>query len=164
MTTKEYFVQLMAGEIEIFERVFKALPTDKLDWRPHERSKSAMELIQSMAVEGKTFVEPLETGVLDYTNFEGMQPKSLDEAITMFREGMTKAKDLAAKMSDEDWAKPASMMMGGKSVWDAPRGEMALSLLLDLVHHRGQLSTYIRPMGGKVPSIYGPSADSGNGV
>jgi uncharacterized damage-inducible protein DinB len=50
--------------------------------------------------------------------------------------------------------------MGGANEWKAPKGKMVLSFILDLVHHRGQLSTYIRAMGGKLPSIYGPSADS----
>ena len=47
----------------------------------------------------------------------------------------------------------------GKVWQQAPLGGMIWSTLFDLIHHRGQLSTYIRPMGGKVPSIYGPSAD-----
>ena len=49
--------------------------------------------------------------------------------------------------------------MDGHVAWKAPLGEMMWGLLFDAIHHRGQLSTYIRPMGGKVPSIYGPSGD-----
>lgn len=49
--------------------------------------------------------------------------------------------------------------MGGDAVWETTMDEFVWGFLFDAVHHRGQLSTYLRPMGGKVPSIYGPSAD-----
>jgi uncharacterized damage-inducible protein DinB len=49
--------------------------------------------------------------------------------------------------------------MDGKVAWEAPLGDMMWSFLFDAIHHRGQLSSDLRPMGGKVPSIYGPSAD-----
>jgi len=51
------------------------------------------------------------------------------------------------------------MYAGDKMDWESTKGKMAWGLFLDLIHHRGQLSVYIRPMGGKVPSIYGPSGD-----
>jgi uncharacterized damage-inducible protein DinB len=49
--------------------------------------------------------------------------------------------------------------MNGQSVWETTLGDMLFGFLFDAVHHRGQLSSYLRPMGGKVPSIYGPSGD-----
>jgi uncharacterized damage-inducible protein DinB len=51
------------------------------------------------------------------------------------------------------------MYFGGKLFKTAPVGETAWDFLLDAIHHRGQLTAYIRPMGGKVPSVYGPTAD-----
>jgi uncharacterized damage-inducible protein DinB len=64
-----------------------------------------------------------------------------------------------AKLDNAAWEKPAKFMMGGNPVWQAPLGDMLFGFLFDAIHHRGQLSTYLRPMGAKVPSIYGPSAD-----
>ena len=55
--------------------------------------------------------------------------------------------------------KQAKFLMGGAAVWEDAVGQMVWGMLFDAIHHRGQLSTYLRPMGGKVPSIYGPSAD-----
>jgi uncharacterized damage-inducible protein DinB len=52
------------------------------------------------------------------------------------------------------------MLVNGEDMWKTTKGEMAWGFIFDLIHHRGQLATYIRPMGGKVPAIYGPSADS----
>src|SRR5664280_1522328 len=64
-----------------------------------------------------------------------------------------------ARLDKATWEREAEFAMDGHVAWKAPLGEMMWGLLFDAIHHRGQLSTYIRPMGGKVPSIYGPSAD-----
>ena len=161
MTDKEYFIQLAADEAPRFERVMNALPADKLDWRPHERSRSAKELVDTMAGEALTFTTFLKTGVIDMAPPpEGWQKfASITDAVAAMNRGLKEGATVAAGMSDADWASEAKMVMGGTDVWTTTKGGMALSLVLDLIHHRGQLSTYIRPMGGKVPSIYGPSAD-----
>jgi uncharacterized damage-inducible protein DinB len=52
------------------------------------------------------------------------------------------------------------MLVGDYVAWEGAAGEIMWGFLFDKIHHRGQLSTYLRPMGGKVPAIYGPSADS----
>ena len=57
------------------------------------------------------------------------------------------------------WDEPVPFMWGGQEVMKEPAFDMAWGFLLDAIHHRGQLSTYLRPMGSKVPQIYGPSAD-----
>ncbi len=62
-------------------------------------------------------------------------------------------------MSDEAWGANAKMWAGDHLAWEASAGEIMWGFLFDQIHHRGQLSTYIRPAGGKVPGIYGPSAD-----
>ena len=61
-------------------------------------------------------------------------------------------------MDEAAWTKPASSSSGGKVVMEQPAGEFLWMLFFDAIHHRGQLAAYLRPMGGKVPSIYGPSA------
>jgi uncharacterized damage-inducible protein DinB len=57
------------------------------------------------------------------------------------------------------WNRPTQLLVNGQVVIDVPLGKMMWMNLLDAIHHRGQLSVYLRPMGGKVPSIYGPSGD-----
>ena len=64
-----------------------------------------------------------------------------------------------ADVNDEAWARPVRMIVDGAVMWEAPLGEMLFGFLFDAIHHRGQLSSYLRPMGAKVPAIYGPSAD-----
>ena len=160
MTSREFFIETIKDEIPRFEKVFKAMPKKKLSWRPHKRSRSTAEIVPAMALEAMTFVIFLKTGKIDFATVIPKMPKSFDEGVKVFMAELLKAKSYAKKMTEKDWASKAEMMTGEKVDWAATKGSMALSLLLDLVHHRGQLSTYIRPMGGKVPSIYGPSGDS----
>lgn len=145
-----------------FERVLKALPQDKLDYRPHGRSKSAKEIVFAMAGEATTYSIFLKTGLLDFAMTEGGGPNfgSVNEAFAAFLKGHADAKELATGMSESDWNSEAKMTAGPKEIWKTTKGGMAWGLILDLIHHRGQLSSYIRPMGGKVPSIYGPSGDA----
>ena len=60
---------------------------------------------------------------------------------------------------DTKWDAKAQFLVDGSVAWEAPLGDMLFGFLFDAIHHRGQLSSYLRPMGAKVPSIYGPSAD-----
>jgi uncharacterized damage-inducible protein DinB len=62
-------------------------------------------------------------------------------------------------MDPATWDKNGQLVSGGKVVLEQPIGGFLWLILFDAIHHRGQLTTYIRPMGGKVPSIYGPSGD-----
>jgi uncharacterized damage-inducible protein DinB len=160
-TTKEFLLGLIDAETEKFVNVFNALPADKLDWKPDAKSKTAGELASMMAMESGQIGEMLATGILTYDPSKDPKFTSTAEMGVAFKAGMEKAKAAVQPMTDADWDGEAKMVMvGSDNVWKDTKGGMALGFMLDLIHHRGQLSTYIRPMGGKVPSIYGPSADT----
>jgi uncharacterized damage-inducible protein DinB len=158
MTDKEFFVSTIADELPRFEKVLKALPQDKLDWKPDPKARTAMELAATIAGESLSFAEFLNTGKSDVAS-EQAPITTIDEFVAATHKGMTDAGAIAATMTDADWIAESKLMLGEKEIWKTTKGKMAIGLLLDLIHHRGQLSVYIRPMGGKVPSIYGPSAD-----
>ena len=67
--------------------------------------------------------------------------------------------DKLTTMDEGQWLEVGQFYAGDHLIMEAPCQQLAWMMLLDAVHHRGQLSTYLRPMGSKVPSIYGPSAD-----
>ena len=102
----------------------------------------------------------LKTGVLDFSKVQPPGSSTANAAGSIFRSALEEAKVIASSMTEADWKAPAKMIADGSTEWETTRGGMAWSLLFDLIHHRGQLSVYIRPMGGKVPSIYGPSGDN----
>jgi uncharacterized damage-inducible protein DinB len=160
MTDREFFIKTVADEAPRFERVLKALPVDKLDYKPHEKSRSALEVAAVMSAESSTFSLFLKTGVVDMGALGTPSSKTAEEAAAKLTQFLGDTEQIAKSMSEADWGSAAKMMAGEKVEWETTKGGMAWGLLLDLIHHRGQLSAYIRPMGGKVPSIYGPSADS----
>src|SRR5262249_55646325 len=88
------------------------------------------------------------------------QPKTTDEIAGQFdAHGQALARKLDT-IDDGRWESTARFLAGGKEVFSASVGTMSWWILFDLIHHRGQLTAYLRPMGGKVPAVYGPSADS----
>jgi uncharacterized damage-inducible protein DinB len=159
-TTKEFLIGMFDSELPAFVKVIEALPADKLDWKPDPKSASALERAAQMAREANELTGILKNGILNYDPTVKPTWTTTAEMSAAFSKGFADAKVALAAMTDADWEADSAMMMGGKEVWKSKRGDMALGFMLDLIHHRGQLSTYIRPMGGKVPSIYGPSADS----
>ncbi|HVG24308.1 MAG TPA: DinB family protein [Thermoanaerobaculia bacterium] len=157
MSTVEFFAKCLAAEIPTFARVIRALPGDQLDYRPHERSTDARMLAWQLAYEMKDLAEVFEKGSATYIPGSAA-PQTLDEIASAFDRNAERALG-AVNAGEARWGEPAKFSVGNDVVWEAPISEMAWGFLFDLIHHRGQLSAYIRPMGGKVPSIYGPSGD-----
>ena len=144
------------AELPAFVRVLKALPKDRLDYRPDPKARSAAELAWMLAAEEKALVSLLETGMIEWTD---EAPPALDETLSTFEKSALAVDERLEKLDEAGWEKPGRFMVGGKVAWEDTVGQLVWGFLFDAIHHRGQLSTYLRPMGGKVPAIYGPSAD-----
>lgn len=158
MTDREFFVETLKDELPRFERVFNALPESPKDLRHHPKNKNAAEIVSTMASESSVLPDTLSTGIMDFSKAEN--PEGVRKSANVFKKYMEETLELAGKASEEDWASDAQMLNGEKVEWETSKGKMVWAMLLDLIHHRGQLSTHIRPQGGKVPSIYGPSGDN----
>ena len=156
MNVSEFFVKTWESEMPAFGRVLRALPADKLDYRPHEKSASAGGIAWQLVVEHRALGELAEKGVYNW-DMSG-RPETLDGIVAAWDEATN---DLRQRLAGFDEAKAAAQVkiVMGEHSWGSSLGDMLWSFLLDMIHHRGQLSSYIRPMGGKVPSIYGPSGD-----
>ena len=153
---REYYTQCMKAEVPTFIRVMKAVPPDQAGYKPHPRSTSAGDLVWLLAVELHDACELLDRGEVNYV--EKPAP-TVPEAIAAYEQNATQLKAQLEKVDDAKWESPARLKMDGKVVWETTVGDMLFGFLFDAVHHRGQLSSYLRPMGAKVPSIYGPSGD-----
>jgi uncharacterized damage-inducible protein DinB len=157
MSTREFYLEHLKAEAPKFVSVIRALPAERSDYRPHPRSRSAGELAWFLADSAKG-----ASALVDKHRTEFKDPKvegSLSAAADALERAQQDLLKRLAKVDDKAWEQEAEFRMDGKVAWKAPLGMMLWGLLFDAVHHRGQLSAYIRPMGGKVPSIYGPSAD-----
>lgn len=159
-SSREFFVETLKDELPRFERVFKALPAARMDYRPHEKTRSAAELAGVLADEAQMFEAILQKGDIEMSEMKPGSYATPGDASSAFSRGILAAQQAAGAASEADWLKPARFLAGGKVEWETTRGKMAWGLLLDLIHHRGQLSVYLRPMGGQVPAIYGPSGDA----
>ena len=157
MNTREFLIGCFQAERPKFERVLRAVPPDKLGSRPHERSSSAGDIVWLLASELDDACVVIDKGEIDYVLPPA--PASLGECIAAYERNASELQHRLARLDDAAWTRPTRFLMGGKPVWEAPLGEMLWGFLFDAIHHRGQLSSYLRPMGAKVPSIYGPSAD-----
>ena len=157
MNTREYFSQCFRAEVPKFVRVLKAVPADGAAYRPHPRSMSAADLVWLLANELHDACVVLDEGEVSF--FPKPAPSDLAEAVKAYEKNAAGVKRRLAKVKDAAWKKKARFLVDGKVAWETSLGDMLWGFLFDAIHHRGQLSTYLRPMGAKVPSIYGPSAD-----
>jgi uncharacterized damage-inducible protein DinB len=163
LSNREFFIQRSHQEYPAFVRVFKALPANRLDYRPHPRSRSAGELVALLVSAQQSCIELCKSRKSMYSGLRWQEPGrfgSRDEMIAIYEGDHDNFASQLHMLDDGDWNHQAWLLQGKEEILlkDTVGGLLWIALF-DIVHHRGQLSTYIRPMGGKVPSIYGPSAD-----
>lgn len=159
MINKDDVLGFYKNELATTTKVLKAIPEGQLDFKAHERSNSIKDLI-------KTFIVEL------IMNMEFMQGKQSSESMEKVPDFSTVAEGVAVyekqcadflsaleATSADDIDQPFEMW-GMKGT----RGTLMFGMMCDMIHHRGQMSVYIRLAGGLVPSIYGPSADDDGGM
>lgn len=157
-SSKEQFLDTHKRECETTLKVLRAYPADKQDFKPHERSQTAKVLVHTLGVEQGVTMAAVN-GTLDMSGGFPPAPATIGEAITAFEKESQALRDLVAKTPDSRLGQSVKFFTGPKQVGDVPIEGLMWMMLMDQVHHRGQLSVYLRMAGGKVPSIYGPSAD-----
>lgn len=156
---KEQFLQTWGQEHATTAKVIAAIPEGKLDFKPHEKSRSARELAWHLVNAERFFVESCLAGKIGPAP-ESPAPKSLKEILATFDRQYGQ---LAAKLKEADeqqLARPMQFYVAPKQMGEVPiMGILWMGIVMHCCHHRGQLSVYLRMMGAKVPSIYGPSGD-----
>jgi len=156
MTVKEFYAERQKAEAPVFLKVLKSLPSNRLDYKPHDRSPSAEQLAWTLTSELKACLDVIRENRAEWSEQPAPQ---LAEMVELFERRSQELSEAASKMDDEVWNRTAQFYYQGKVVSEQPVGTFLWSILFDAIHHRGQLAAYLRPMGGKVPAIYGPSAD-----
>ena len=158
MTTREFFIQRFRAERPKFLSVIRAMPAENLDYRPHERNSSARMIAWFLVLELRALVDLLKTGENRWQ--QPPAPDTVDAIATDYDKAADEMERLLASSNDERWESEGRMLVGDKVVMKRPVGQILWDFFFDAIHHRGQLTAYLRPMGGKVPAIYGPSADA----
>jgi uncharacterized damage-inducible protein DinB len=135
-----------------------AVPPDQLDYRPHERSTSAGDLAFQLAQEQADIIDLLDKQEATYDPAK-KRPATHEEIIALWDQATTTLRERLQSLDEAKLAGKANFKVGEHVAWSDSLQNLLWGFLFDMVHHRGQMSTYLRPMGAKVPSIYGPSAD-----
>lgn len=157
MDYKTFFLKRWEKEAPATRKVIGRIPEDRSDYRADPKARSAREIAWLIVREEAALVEGLERGAFEWTELPA--PAKVSEIVALYdREHDALTKRLQA-VAGPRWEEKLPFLWGGQEVMKEIGYEMAWGFLLDQVHHRGQLSTYLRPMGAKVPAIYGPSAD-----
>jgi uncharacterized damage-inducible protein DinB len=155
---KKQFLDTFTREHATTLKVLRALPPEQSEFRPHPRSNSARDLAFTFVMEQELIKKALtDTLVLG----SGM-PKAPDDfraIVAQFENDHRSLVDLIKRLPDSKFDETVKFPTGPGQMGDWPKMAFAWFLLSDQIHHRGQLSVYVRMAGGKVPSIYGPSAD-----
>ena len=156
MTNLEFCTARRKAERPAFIRVLKAIPNERSDYRPDPKARTAIELAWLLALCEEALLNLVSTGVTEWK--ESAPSANLATIIESYERNSGEVNERMERLEPSAWEKKVRMMVGGNA-WEDTLSQMVWGFLFDAIHHRGQLSTYLRPMGGKVPSIYGPSAD-----
>ena len=151
MDERSLFTQFWTNESETTRKVLARIPEGS-DYKPDPKSRTAREIAWQIFGEEKMLIEALETGKMQWA--PSPIPATMKEVVKAYEMQSADIAERLDALSAERWG--GSLEFFGHQRPSAP---MAWSFLFDIVHHRGQITTYLRPMGSTVPQIYGPSAD-----
>ncbi len=162
MTLGAMFAQEMEHEAAVTRKYLERIPEDKYGWKPHERSMTMGRLASHIAETndwGADIItqDSFSISMGDYTPFD---TASATELLKVYDEGLAKLLDLLKSTDDATFAKPWQMIVDGNVMIEMPKMAVIRAWVINhMVHHRGQLSVYLRENDLPVPATYGPSAD-----
>src|SRR5712691_472052 len=147
MNNREFFIQRWESEQPAFLKVLRAVPEGQLRYKPHEKCTAAGALAWQIADEQKQLMELLDTGEIHYKSTP--HPEKCSDIVAAYETATNNLRDRLRKSTEETWSGKGKFFMGDKPIWSDTVGNLFWGYLFDMVHHRGQLSAYLRPMGGK---------------
>lgn len=163
MAIKEAFIAELKYETSLTRKILERVPFDKKDWKPHEKSMSIGRLATHIAETLKWISNIRHIDDFDFTrdfNFARHVSASQEELLTFFQTNLDGALADLSAMSPEDFDKIWTVRRGDMIMFQAPKKVAIRGWgFSHQIHHRGQLSVYLRLLDVPVPGMYGPSAD-----
>jgi len=153
------FLKELDTESTATRKCLERIPENLFDWKPHEKSMTMGYLALLVAEIPKWITQMLEKSEIDFASFQHFKPKNTSELVSHFDENIQGAKNALSHVSDQALLEPFFLKNQGQVIFSSPKKENIGSSINHLVHHRGQLTVYMRLNNIPVPSIYGPSAD-----
>jgi uncharacterized damage-inducible protein DinB len=155
---KRQVIAMFEKEFPITLRLMKAYPPGQDSFAPHERSAPAVRLAHTFAMSNGVAVKAI-AGELHMPPEFPPAPATYAEAVESYERGARELLEALERMPESRLSETVEFFTGPRQTGHIPVADLLWLMLMDAIHHRGQLSVYVRMAGGKVPSIYGPSAD-----
>jgi uncharacterized damage-inducible protein DinB len=151
MSDNPMYTTFWTNESATTAKVLARIPEGS-DYRPDPKSRTAHEIAWAIVCEEKMIIEALESGKAEWA--PPPLPATMKEVVDTYERQSAEIARRWQALPDARWDGQLDFFGTAR-----PASPMAWSFLFDIVHHRGQISTYLRPMGSTVPQIYGPSGD-----
>lgn len=155
---KEYLIEL-ESEVRATRRCLEAIPESLYDWKPHEKSMNMGYLALLVADIPRWITYTIEKSEVDFATYEHFQLSTTARLLEHFDDNIKKVRSVLANVSNEELKGEFSLKNRGVVLFSTSWKENIQSSINHWVHHRGQLTVYMRLNNIPVPSIYGPSAD-----
>jgi uncharacterized damage-inducible protein DinB len=159
MSAKKQLQAAFKDERARTARLLAAFPESASEFKPHATSQAAREVVHTLCAEAMISTKVLD-GSLDMKNLSFPKPPATwAEVMSAFNAAYDKLFAVLDATPEGDLSQTTTFMVGPKQLGELQKGDIVRFMLNDHIHHRGQLSVYLRMTGNKVPSIYGPSKD-----
>ena len=164
MTMTEWFLAELDSEAGKSRRVLEQVPAGKREWKPHDRSMPLGYLTELVANIPSWIGMAITMDELDIAPKDGPKHKPVAlntpaELVAALDKTVAQAREALQKTSDAHLETAWRLLAGGNLAFEQPRHRVIRDTFLHSAHHRGQLTVYLRLLGSKVPSVYGPTAD-----
>ena len=158
----QQFALELEAEIPSTQKCLERIPPELFGWKPHEKSMELGYLTLLVAEIPLWIAIIARNPELDFATFKHIEAKTTQQVLDHFKENLAKAKQALSEMDEGSMDKPFALKANGQIIYTSNKRDQISSSINHLVHHRGQLTVYMRLNDIAVPSIYGPSADDKN--
>ena len=153
------FLKEIESETAASKKCLERIPETSFEYKPHPKSMK-MGYLALLVAEIPLWIKYMvETGEIDFVTFPHLSPKTTQELVHHLEENLDGAKAALQNVSDDELQKSFTLKANGQVIYTAPKIQDIGTTINHWVHHRGQLTVYMRLNDIAVPSIYGPSAD-----
>lgn len=161
MGISEGFIVELQREAATTRKILERIPAEKFDWKPHEKSMTMQRLATHVADMFNWLPMTLATDELDFAKgYDQPKPETTEELVALFDKNVAAGEKSLREMDESGYLKPWTLRNGEQVLLQMPKiGVLRGMVLNHIIHHRGQLSIYLRMNDIPVPALYGPSAD-----
>lgn len=159
MTIAETLLPELDQEMASTRRLLERVPTEKGEWKPHPKSFSLGHLTQLVCWMPGWITNTLTETELNLVGGSPYSYEKTEDLLALFDKNVREARAAIAASKDEDYNVDWSLKFGDRVIFTQPRGAVVRNHINHLIHHRGQLTVYLRLIDVPLPSIYGPTAD-----